>query len=811
MPITGSPTVFLGGYGRFDASGNYILTDNDDEIIYRITPAGVVTTVFSDPNGQELSDPVGIFSDPQSGNLLLADDDEQAVYVLDRNATRISVGQIFPDEVTSPESVLSLPSALTISLFSLPNGTQSASYTPVHFTALGGSGNYTWSAGTPAPPANLVVSSDGILSGIPSSATSSPVSFTVMVTDNSTGHTATATFQISIISSSLTAPVIMTTSLPNGTEGVPYLTTLAATGGSGSYSWSASGLPLNLAVSGNMIMGTPAFGTVSPLTITITVTDTVGGLSMSQAFPLSIAFSAPTITTKVVPDGLLNVSYGPFQMAASGGSGSYMWAETGLPAGLSIDPSSGVISGIPNTLGPLTASITVTDKVTSQAAAAPFIVNISTFTLDFQNFSSVTGLTLNGNASQQTSAQDGPVLRLTASVSGQSSSVFNTNSVAFENDGNNAFSTFFQFRITNPGGFGPADGFIFALQPVSPTAGGLLSEGGGGKGYLGITPSLGVAFEAWSGSGFPNDVGAVENGDVTLLDPTPAGPPPDCGSPTGLPGCIANGDLWSAWIDYDGVNMHVRVADGSTARPASDLFTFPVNAATLLGTGTVFPGFTAATGAGFETHDIINWVYNNTYNPIAPQIITTSALPGGVAGQAYSAIKLTASGGSGSFTWHAASGLPSGLGLSPDGVLNGSPGAAGTSVVTITATDTVTQLAVSRDYTLAIASGGAAPVIMTTSLLNGTQGVAYSTPLAATGGSGSYSWSATGLPLNLSVSGNMITGTPISGTTSPLTITITVTDTVSLLTATVNLPLTIAFTAPAITTTSLLNGTQGVA
>jgi len=67
------------------------------------------------------------------------------------------------------------------------------------------------------------------------------------------------------------------------------------------------------------------------------------------------------ITTTTLPAGIANSSYSA-QVTAVGGTTPYSWSATGLPAGLSINAATGVISGTPTTLGTSTAAITVTDS-----------------------------------------------------------------------------------------------------------------------------------------------------------------------------------------------------------------------------------------------------------------------------------------------------------------------------------------------------------------------------------------------------------------------------------------------------------------
>jgi hypothetical protein len=67
------------------------------------------------------------------------------------------------------------------------------------------------------------------------------------------------------------------------------------------------------------------------------------------------------------------------QLRASGGSGSYTWSASGLPAGLSINATSGLISGTPTVAG--TSSVTVTAKDSAGATGtASFTWTVSSTT-----------------------------------------------------------------------------------------------------------------------------------------------------------------------------------------------------------------------------------------------------------------------------------------------------------------------------------------------------------------------------------------------------------------------------------------------
>ena len=158
--------------------------------------------------------------------------------------------------------------------------------------------------------------------------------------------------------------------------------------------------------------------------------------------------------------------------------------------------------------------------------------------------------------------------------------------------------------------------------------------------------------------------------------------------------------------------------------------------------------------------------------------ITTTGLPSGTVGAAYSSA-VAASGGTTPYTYSAGS-LPNGLTISSTtGMITGTPtqNSVGTASATIKVTDSSKPSPQSATATLSIKISPASLAVTTSSLPGGTAGSPYpSTTLQASGGVPPYSWalSSGSMPAGLTLSpAGAIAGTPSSSGTYPLSFVVT--------------------------------------
>jgi hypothetical protein len=165
------------------------------------------------------------------------------------------------------------------------------------------------------------------------------------------------------------ALTIITDSLPNWTVDHYYSQQLEAQGGSGILTWSdlngdLAGTGLALAGDG-LLSGTPtATGVISFIAH---VADDGGGLADQ---PLSFTISPHVaITTESMPDGAMGAVY-VYQLQATGGTGARTWSDrdNDLAAfGLSLLPTTGLISGTATASDSVTFTAIVTDVVGDSA------------------------------------------------------------------------------------------------------------------------------------------------------------------------------------------------------------------------------------------------------------------------------------------------------------------------------------------------------------------------------------------------------------------------------------------------------------
>lgn len=258
------------------------------------------------------------------------------------------------------------------------------------------------------------------------------------------------------------------------------------------------------------------------------------------------------------------------------------------------------------------AAIAIATAPTSDAAVL----------FDYPNFSSTSGLTLVGSAATTTTS-DGTVLRLTPASGGQTGAAYSTSAVML--GASDTFSTQFQFRFTNPGGWDPADGITFVLA-ASPTG---LGGAGVGIGYQGVANSVAVEFDTYNNTGYglgnddgnsSNHIAIDQNGVLTNTAISNVYGNGSCGFAAGNPaqnpntaaGCMSNGNLWTANLSYNGSNLTVKVTDPAEASSFTAINNYAIDLSSLIGSNTAYVGFTGGTGAGYENHDIVNWVFANT-------------------------------------------------------------------------------------------------------------------------------------------------------------------------------------------------------
>jgi hypothetical protein len=278
-----------------------------------------------------------------------------------------SVGSITSSAAILTVKLAAAGGSLQMATASLPGGQIGTAY-QVLLAASGGTAPYTWSLSSGSLPPGLTLSATTV-SGTPTAAGAS--SFVLYVTDSSTPIAQTAKQSLLINIAPSISPLQVTTSfLPNDEVGSPYSISLYAAGGTTAYTWSirSGTLPpgLSLNSSTGAISGTPTV--VGTLNFTVQVRDSTTPAAQTAAKPLGLTvLPAPlVITTFALPGDQQGNAYAA-TLSARGGAAPYTWSISSgaLPAGLTLNPSTGAISGNPTTSGSSTFNVMVRDSTIS--------------------------------------------------------------------------------------------------------------------------------------------------------------------------------------------------------------------------------------------------------------------------------------------------------------------------------------------------------------------------------------------------------------------------------------------------------------
>jgi len=497
---------------------------------------------------------------------------------------------------------------------------------------------------------------------------------------------------------------ITTTSLPEQTVNHPYSASMSGSGGAPPYTWSVSpALPGNLSLNAGTgaITGTPT--TQGTTTHTFTLRDSSApSQTVDQPLNLTIEPSL-AITTTSLPDASISSSYNePVQTVGGIGALTFSIVLPGtgtLPQNLSLNPTTGMISGIP----------------IAPPGTFPFTVRVA----DTSGQQDTKDLTV------RVTPTTPPQITTTSLPSGTAGQSYNQ-------------------RVQATGGIGSLT-WIISAGSLPP--GLVLTQSGPAGGTISGTPTSGGSFTFTVK--ITDSVGQNDTQDLSInLTPLSITTP---SLPSGSIGQVYNQTIQT----IGGVApLNFSISQGSL--PAG--LTLGQTTGVISGTPMLPGGQSSFTvrvqDAGGQS---ATKALSITINVPAPPHITTTTLPGGTVGQAYSQT-LQATGGTGALTWSLSGGsLPAILSLSPAGVISGTPTTAGNKNFTVRVTDALNQ-SDTRDLSIAI---NAALSITTNSLPDAHIDKAYNQTLQRSGGVSPFTWSVTpALPsgLNLNASTGQITG-----------------------------------------------------